>query len=70
MRLDLETWRKRGCPPVQIRLDGDLISNVVMADEEEGVVEIARMDLYQFPMEECPTETLHGEVQIHMGVFQ
>ncbi len=48
-------------------LDGEWINNVVMADDEKGLVEVIKLDAHNRPVlcdGEVMTKTLRGSVQI------
>lgn len=42
MKLTIDSWREIGMPPVQIIVDGKVVPNAIVADEENGVVETYR----------------------------
>lgn len=42
MRLTLQDWTDLGLPPVVVYLDGEPIHDAIMADEEQGLVEVLR----------------------------
>jgi len=68
MRLDMRSWKKMGCPSVQVRLDGMVQSNVIFADEEEGKVIILHPCRFQPGMKDVPAEICQGHVQIEVGL--
>jgi hypothetical protein len=54
-------------PKVKIKLDGEEMSAVVTADEEEGIVVRYKKDAdghYLAENDEAVSETLHGKVEI------
>lgn len=70
MRLTVKDAEKRGLFPTQVRFNGITLSNCIMADEEEGLVEVYDYDLFfkhRNVFDYMPTKFMEGDVFILLG---
>jgi hypothetical protein len=65
MRLDVDTALRMGIlGKVEVCLDGEIVKDCILADEETGEVVVYDLAALRTGMEEIPTRTLHGDVHI------